>query len=1268
MKPASAALLAAQQTNNRYPIGRMELYDTILRWSVINSAVFSGVTNPYTDDFRMDMCVNDTANPFVFAYLYNSSFVVRITVPEDDVNTFTDLTDGGQIVFTNNDYRVSAEGIDVWHISDGDIRKYNGVSNAFWKNIGAGDFNIAAVTSDVAYTLEFINGATASDISKLQLTHHTSSSSDVMDYQIYVDADYTMDDSWLFDAVRLDDETDVIVFNSNHNGNPKIVLRKNGVFGNTRDMIPIDIVDNYSYLRIGWMKVYNGVIYATGEMGRAGSTGLNAQSAAVVLRSRDGEHWTFDRYRYIGTTPFHVPMIMYNGYAYKIQGDNLYRAPLTPFFGLTSGVMTDDHIFIEIEDEILSYNISSSESGSQLSVSLSNYNNIFSDITSDKYIKPGYMVKVYGGYKDSSGDHELLLGTFGIDSIPSSLSSAENTMNFNAREWSYKLMNDMKFDQDWQWTSQILHYDDCNKMDHLYSVGGDGVKLKVTDRDSTITAKVSNDLISGDDALVSHNIDGKTIYVSTIPYEADDAFMEVTFSIVPNLEEQPGLYDIGKGYSLEDQVLGTGAGAALVEDEYNFIVAFLDVVTQQLVLLSSRGNNASTAWTEVAVNDASSIVDDNDLYAYSVYMNVVGNSVNYGIFLYKNIDLANQGYQGNLAFSDVVERHSEDRTGVITSSYVPYMNVKTIDQSGYDPDSLTNVIARSLTDFNDGKLVGINPNYTETSLYTWVDFSAGGGLAGKKIVIDDEVITVTNPVNISSRNRSITGLMEILWASEASDHTNNHEQTFFVDKTGWPIEAEDGDYWTGAGHAQYWVMHFTDGDMSGRFAQIQGCWDSSGNNMFVVLKNETYIRAHAGDHVIIGPAFEVNREATYQHTSDTRVNRYGYDLLGIKILSFSAVDLARPMSMDWLLKDIAYKAGLMYFSGSMASCSDDSQSESIESHDGGYEYQLGLHNNIVAEVTVTGANFGSGDEISPELIAILYVHDQPNYDDSTKTFMALLQNDGTDQLLYFSYNGVGFKTYAPSLKGGNKVTFVKDDNIIAVWLEDRFLGYCAFENIFRNDNSSYTDDNEGATYYTLYVNPNISGVSYSVNKYELDEIANEIFADQGSNAIEGMSKAIREARIKFLPNTTGRLKISKFVNRDNAGTIPDVIYNDAIGQTDNVSTHFRIVGEEISDYINHEYAALYGMQFQTVRAESLEEQAAYEEAIKISNDAISHSESRNQAIGAQLHYELEDKVNVNFSSVDGQIVNGDYVIHQTSLSFSRAAMVSSMYLRKYYEG
>ena len=67
MRTITAGLETAQQRNNRLPISRVEVYDTLLRWSAINTSFCSDAVwgDEWVNVWVMDMDVHANSDPRV---------------------------------------------------------------------------------------------------------------------------------------------------------------------------------------------------------------------------------------------------------------------------------------------------------------------------------------------------------------------------------------------------------------------------------------------------------------------------------------------------------------------------------------------------------------------------------------------------------------------------------------------------------------------------------------------------------------------------------------------------------------------------------------------------------------------------------------------------------------------------------------------------------------------------------------------------------------------------------------------------------------------------------------------------------------------------------------------------------------------------------------------------------------------------------------------------------------------------------------------------
>jgi hypothetical protein len=113
------------------------------------------------------------------------------------------------------------------------------------------------------------------------------------------------------------------------------------------------------------------------------------------------------------------------------------------------------------------------------------------------------------------------------------------------------------------------------------------------------------------------------------------------------------------------------------------------------------------------------------------------------------------------------------------------------------------------------------------------------------------------------------------------------------------------------------------------------------------------------------------------------------------------------------------------------------------------------------------------------------------------------------------------------------------------------------------------------------------------------------------------------------------------------------IFSDSTGETDRIPTHVRVVGYEVGDRIDHVSAAKYGILFQSHQCPNLEESEAYGEANRIVRDALSHSGSRKPTAAAQIDWEVEDALLLDYTPHDqGPDVSGYYIVDSMSFQYA----------------
>jgi len=1299
MRDVDSALITASAQNNRYPISRVEIYDSILRWTELTDS-FYDTGYPNLTSGGIPQAMVDASITGGVAYVGWASGVLARKITVTNLATWASSVETATITAP---HRISIEGSHIYRYYNGNI--YNNAASM--AVVEDGDYALAAVASGCCYAARLNDG-------NIELSYYAPGVSDHMDYDIPVPDDYTIESLSWFDAVRLSDGTDVIVISTETYGKPAIITRRNDVYSNVRTMIPIDIVDNNSFLRIGWMKIYEGVIYATGELGRKGSTGLHPQTMAVVLRSKDGIRWTMDRWRYLGTTPLRTPLLMTDTHAYKVGVPEIYIAPLTPLFGLRDGNITADHVKIEIEEEILSWSTSSPSSGraGTLQMQLSDPELLFSSPGSESYIKPGYMLKLYAGYKTAAGDKEHLINWFGVDALPRTLAHPGKTLAIQCTEWNYRCLTNNYFDQDWQWVSQQRHYDDCDKRDYLYSVGGGSIHLIDDDDKQAVIDENPLSTKTGRLRIFAHK--ERTTLISTVPFETDGGFASVAFTVDGaheiyddhatgascNFVWRYGLNEYGVQYNLVNKEIGVGAGPAIIDDEYNFITVFLDVKSRSLILLRVAGDSDSETWTEVAKHDVSGLVNYlwvDDYFGsqlYEVWMNITGNVVHYGLITSETGHEWFYQYVDDIARADIVAspyepndreyyaeqeatvvRADENRLGIIVGASNPY--IKVVSQKAGDI-VLGNTCGRSLLEYNNGEDIKTDPYYLETSTYNWASFREfnqttrryGGWVyvnsdESKRVLLAGGVLYDNSKVPTGMRGDYCTGQ----WAIQAVSSSGSYVY-IELDKDACYPPGEDGDYWLnnlGASNPDvinnmgFW---FVDGNYENMFLQADSVVAGTGNNVKFRLRTgldpQTVFPA-IGNHVV----FCAMATATFNAFSDASPGlaklTWNDRPVGVTISSFLASDLEHEKSILWTLQDIATKAGVLDFLPALnTEVLDLSIDESFSAD--GYNFLSDSMASFDLEVTLSSA-IAAGQSFKLFFgCTTAYVSAPADSEDRVEVTITS-DSSGVTIRTWTDSEYIDHMIMAPEGLTGKKFRFIKKDEYISIWCEGRHIISYPIRLIWPDCDF----DTDLTSSRRVGFRSSEAGQSYTVKQAALWQRIDGVMSDQGNSASSAMNRVIRDARIKILADEDLALRISSFTSRDDAGTVPDVILQESLAITDLIPSHIRTVGEEIGEYIDHDIAAEYGVLFKSVSVESLEEEAAYQEAIAILHDRLGQIEGSQDAHGGQIHYEPEDELEVDFEMQDGETVTRTCIVDSTGLQYSRSSLLSNTKLRKNYD-
>jgi hypothetical protein len=1303
-------LLSAQADNFRYPLTKFVVYDSLLRWSLQPGA--AGVENQLT--------LGDQPAALLDADIHNGTIrlcYIALTTPPNTyaVNflsyngeTFSTLTTA-----VTRGARPSLYQGNLFYLS-GDVNEvvrytHGSGSTVISSKLTSGWDNeqhaISAVSADEFYHAYLAPSATAAALHNLRLEYiNGSDDPSRMHYNIQVAQDYAAAAITWFDAVRLTDGTDVIVLNADPQGSPVIVLRQNGVFSEPHDLIPIDLVDNYSYLRIGWLSYYDGTIYATGELGRRGSTGNNPQSMAVVLRSSDGIHWSLDRWRYLGQTPLRSPLLLDGTYVYRINLPNVYRAPATPLFGLDLETADENiHICFDVDDDIMGYDLAmaNDRQAGGMNVKLANDDMRYSASTSLTYIRPGYMLRLFAGYRTEEEDLYTDLGWYGIDRVAAVNGPSVREYNLSCREWNGRCMEDNRFDQDWQWVSPTRHYDPCAQPNYLYSIEGDTVRhiepgplLRTEDVDPYEDA--SNLKVHASSRDVS-------VLVSSTPFEVEGVFVSASFSVdgAYRTEEQDrvniiwrlGFNEYGVGYDIYEKRLGTGAGAALIKNDDTYVTAFVDVKTQQLVLLQVIDGD----WREIGLHDLSDYINPiyvDDLwgsYLIETWIETRGNTLRYGVVLtmsgYEWVEpvgpysvllsvIEEYDYFPNeivaLEYSAELERCGENRTGIVVGHANPYIRLAL--NSGDDVQD-SNFAGRALSEFNNGDSImdaeelGHAPYYTETGDYAWELFRDNrGGFVYLEGRADSPALCYTNStyggsnVTTSPRGDFCTGLWEIL----AVDTDTNQIIVEVNPADNYPL-GETGDYWlttlAPSDDWQYAGFWFMDGDLVGKWLYIESIDAGDAGRVAFTLRTEEdtpELIPGVGDSIIYAPGAYLMTYGVRRYAGSVRLF-YNREPVGVRINSFIASEMTHEKSIRWTLDDIVAKSGVLTQLGATSGGERDYSIQETFDADGksvisdidlkDFDLIVELSEPIADANTFT-FNFGRWAGVNDGARVII----ERDGDDLTFSLVSQLDDVITE---HFERTLESLWTDAPT--GAKTLRFVKRHNFITVWME----GALVLSYPFRKRQADTVFSSDLMKYGEVSITFDQEGVTYTVTQEELWMPIDGIISGQGSNVIQALQQVIRDAHIKILSDQTLAVRIGLFDNRDDSGVLPDVAYVEQGELTDALPSHVRVTGEEIGEYFDHATMAEYGVVFLPRTVESLGEYEAHVEAQRMVKDSLGYNEGKVVYAGAQLQLEPEDLLELDVTTPEGLVIQGVYIIDSIQLTHMRPAMEMSLRLRKY---
>jgi len=1085
---------------------------------------------------------------------------------------------------------------------------------------------------------------------------------------------YSGNVTWFDAATSEDGSYDVVIFNSVDGGSPKAMIvdidadgtlvGKSGVW----PIIPADIVDNYTFFRLGWLKRIGDTFYATGRAGRGGSTGLHAQSWDVVVRSKDGIHWTMDRYQYLSEDIGHGPVMAHttaDRMFLMVVGD-LYESPQNYLFGGDPAVSK-----ITATAGIRSWNynkgLNAVDSGS---ITLDNTNKDYDGL------RPGWWAFLYGGFNDE----ELLLATMSIDTIDTSFASGQDRCSLRLRGTAMKSLADWASDQDWQWLSGIRHYEDCDNIGGLYTINGEALSAP-PDEPAVVYSEdgmMSNPaFLEYDDVGVHYNkARGISLDLTTVGKITGDHYVSADFCDYGQLAlcaGSDGSADIPPGSSCG--VLTN------VIDKDNFWVSAYNFhdITHKLwqVKAGVWSNKKDITVPSAAVTWRNNHKDgvDGDPYA-RVYYNLGGQYITTGIILgpdqlettrdYGDVDRGtDQITRESLFVGDILatgDTFDSGKVGVMLANDMPTADIyiaKHLWRQGMtgEDNKLQDGYMRSLHDWTKPS-GGYDDETHVLSAAEKVRTSLSRLVSGTRLRIDDESV---NLYNVPPDDRS--GCYKVSAVTETEVQSPQRH-----------TQSGGGEDWA----ASYYIAYILTGKSQGCSCVFQASeWVDSPSPGYTRFYDTGSAAPDFRDVFDVDDKFVMLPWPNIDRPN--RTDAAGYQTIemrtdGIGVGDVIVYEHEQEYNLDFVAKDLAAKAGVLDVCG--AATDDDTDttySQQVHINDGlvkTHEFRAideTAHVNWDANVTwdVVMHNAARGTQRNLMFAFLRQKHDAKLLTtDLLPGAIGMIVDVVIDTLpspvawhmyLYDTYAADGpiLRDYTTgtltnaSLKNPADVRVVKRGRHVSVYFNNSYLGSVTSRPI----SSVYAAEATGHVYHDEVWNGSsylhvgsIHDVLATVKILELNDYVDNLILDQRMSAQAGMSRLFQDKRIYLSATPDETLRISRFTTRDTTETAGDLfLANDRVLR-DRVPTHVRAIGEEVSDYIDHTAAAERGVLFMSINTPTLEEEEAYQEARRLVLDAAGEADTMNPNMAGRLHWEPGDKLPISYTDLKGTVVADDYLI------------------------
>lgn len=1385
MRSLSSDLLTAQATHNRKPGTSIVVRDVMLRFSTFTDTAID--TNfPAADVDGIPQCPIDVGTYYsgyfwrVWMHATAGMYIHRVDAPNtvaswQDAGDLTNLAYGGTNPDAQHRASMSDAAESIFYGNNGDIRRIPltggnlGASVSYRPSAYTADTDhiaLAAVSLGVVYMLILHEQV---DFKYLSLHRITPSEVTNCPHTIVVDDDYTKVSLTWFDAETLGSK-DVLVFSERAHGHPVAIFYEAGVWSDARPVMPIDVVDSYSFVRIAALSKIENILFATGRLGLKGSTGNHAQAADIALRSKDGEHWTFDRYCYVSANnqrgKFVTAGTTNNGYIYYPAGSKVERARWTHLAG---GDPSNKRV--SLTADILSWNYEQPPPGTACSgqTTIADHDGDWSSVLS-----PGYWLWRSAGW---NGYIEQL-SVEGIDRLPASYQAGDRSLVLHSRDIVMRQLKDWSSAWDWQWLSQSKHWNDCDLLDYLYSVSA--AQIDVADAaDWGLTGSVNQDDLVQDDALglrfsalnrpgiflcttpfnvrnfsvaCRANIDGGYLVSladagllqnnltlesgdTGLSYSGASNFVDVgqdfsdwrwnsdlearymiqvtntdgtitwgylkdtvgsvdTTAVCKTLtcseagwngagitDKSPGSYWISQ--VPKRQYIGTGIGVVgCVDDQYNLVAAFYDMIEGYLYILRRSGDEDDSRW-HVLARTQITLVETNQ-YLYEVELrrygrNLVARAYYFHHTTFARTDLATVTYDWVL--HETMLEPDEDSHDLCSVGIIANINVFETHLMHHGAATLH--IARGIENWPEPPN-GYDDNvFYDAAGYEEFHYSVEDNYNDALPLVDEYWLHIEDEL-ANPQHWTLSNMRSHYYTVES--HTT--ASPFTVTATD-DCAPESGKSWHDSGAGYGWVFVVVEGGGVSRFVsgEVTNSSNAGGKDTFTIAICEEEAKALIDGETkfMLLPGVKSWRPG-YWGMGDQLARASGvlarqHHEPGIWIRRVLACDDDFDKDLEWVLKDIAAKAGVLDFTVANSISEtftppdvavaprwlDDIASVDVRQRDFDITITVPstpLANDYIAvlaraltelAVAPIDGNLGNWSAVK-----ITYGRDA-----SLHPYMRLEQTNGEGASNSDAWLEVDKIILNDALALGKRIRFVGRENFFTVYVNDCFAATMHAGATFGKATDGYSEDLDGRGYIGVFCGGSPSWANTTAVQNELWAWTDGIILDQRMNAIAGLERTIRDRRVRFQGTSTGALKISTYQTRDDVGTIGDHVYKDTAGPTDHVATHVRVVSEEISEYIDHASAALYGLVFSLAQCPSLDEEEAYVEAQRLTDDAVSLAGARQAATAARLEWEPEDELDIAYTPADGgPTVSDDFIVLSTKLSYQPGDLSMAATIRK----